>query len=234
MKDGRFPHGSVPMAWRQALRRIIGPACRRGNRRLNHRVLGLAGELAVNVVGPWAVFTLLDSSLGDTKALIASALPPLIWSAIELARSRRLDALSAMVMAGILLTVVATLFGGSPRLLQIRENAVTGLIGVVFLATIWLDRPLIYHLARATYARQSPEAALRLQAFAATPKGAMFFRHITIVWGFGLILQTAILVWLAFIWPINRFLLLSPVIGYGLLGLLLLATLWYYRRLNLI
>jgi uncharacterized membrane protein len=234
MKDERLPRGSALTARRQAMQRIAGPAGRRGDRPLNHRLLGLAGELAVNVVGPWAVFTLLDSSLGDTKALIASALPPLIWSAIELARSRRLDALSAMVMAGILLTVVATLFGGSPRLLQIRENAVTGLIGVVFLATIWFDRPLIYHLARATYARQSPEAALRLQVFAATPKGARFFRHITVIWGFGLIMQTAVLVWLAFIWPINRFLLLSPVIGYGLLGILLVATLWYYRRLNLI
>ncbi len=201
---------------------------------MNQRLLGLAGELAVNLVGPWAVFTALDSSTGDTMALIASALPPLIWSATELARRRRLDALSAMVMAGILLTVIATLFGGSPRLLQVRENAVTGLIGVGFLATIWLDRPLIYHLARATYARRSPEAALRLQAFAATPKGARFFRHITVVWGFGLILQTAVLVWLAFIWPIDRFLLLSPVIGYGLLGLMLLATLLYYRRLHII
>jgi uncharacterized membrane protein len=212
----------------------MGPPKRRGDRVLNQRLLGLAGEVAVNLVGPWAVFTLLDSSIGDTIALIASALPPLIWSAIELARRRRLDALSAMVMAGILLTVIATLFGGSPRLLQVRENAVTGLIGVVFLATTWLDRPLIYHLARATYARQSPEAALRLQAFAATPKGARFFRQITVVWGFGLIMQTAVLVWLAFIWPIDRFLLLSPVIGYGLLGLLFVATLWYYRRLNLI
>jgi hypothetical protein len=36
--------------------------------------------------------------------------------------------------------------------------------------------------------------------------------------------QTTIVVWLAFIWPIDRFLLLSPVIGYGLLGLLMLGT----------
>lgn len=201
---------------------------------MNSRMVNLAIELAVNFIGPWAVFRLLDSSVGDTNALIASALPPLLWSAIELMRSRRVDALSAIVVVGILLTLVATLFGGSPRLLQVRENAVTGLIGVVFLATICLERPLIYHLACATFARQSPEAALRLEAFAATPKGAMFFRRLTVLWGIGLITQTAVLVWLAFIWPIDRFLLLSPVIGYGLLGLLLMGTLWYRRHLNLI
>jgi uncharacterized membrane protein len=189
-------------------------------------------EVAANVIGPWAVFTLLDGRLGDTNALIASALPPLIWSVIELARSRRVDALSAVVLAGILLTLAATLLGGSPRLLQIRENAVTGLIGVVFLATLYLKRPLIYHLACATFARQNPESARRLEVFAATPRGVLFFRNLTLFWGLGLIAQTAVLVWLAFIWPIGRFLLLSPLIGYGLLGLLVVGTLWYRRHLN--
>jgi uncharacterized membrane protein len=197
-------------------------------------MVNMAVELAVNLIGPWAVFELLDSRFGDTNALIASALPPLIWSMIQLAHSRRVDALSALVVAGILLTVVVTLFGGSPRLLQIRENAVTGLIGVVFLATIAMKRPLIYHLACATFARQSPEAARQLEALAATPQGVLFFRRLTLLWGIGLIAQTVVLVWLAFVWPINRFLLLSPVIGYGLLGVLVLGTLWYRRRLNLI
>jgi uncharacterized membrane protein len=196
------------------------------------RALNLAMEVAANVIGPWAVFTLLDGRLGDTNALIASALPPLIWSVIELARSRRVDALSAVVLAGILLTLAATLLGGSPRLLQIRENAVTGLIGVVFLATLYLKRPLIYHLACATFARQNPESARRLEVFAATPRGVLFFRNLTLFWGLGLIAQTAVLVWLAFIWPIGRFLLLSPLIGYGLLGLLVVGTLWYRRHLN--
>jgi uncharacterized membrane protein len=142
------------------------------------------------------------------------------------------DALSAVVLAGILLTLAATLLGGSPRLLQIRENAVTGLIGVVFLATLYLKRPLIYHLACATFARQNPESARRLEVFAATPRGVLFFRNLTLFWGLGLIAQTAVLVWLAFIWPIGRFLLLSPLIGYGLLGLLVVGTLWYRRHLN--
>jgi uncharacterized membrane protein len=188
----------------------------------------------VNFIGPWAAFELVDKSYGDTDALIASALPPLIWSAVELARSRRVDAVSAVVLAGIFLTLAATLLGGSPRLLQIRENAVTGLIGVVFLATLCLERPLVYHLAPATFARQGPEASVRLETFAVTPTGAVFFRRLTVFWGIGLMVQTTIVVWLAFIWPIDRFLLLSPVIGYGLLGLLMLGTLWYRRRVKMI
>ena len=192
--------------------------------------LNLVGELAVNIVAPWAVYSLLSPHYGDTIALIGSAAPPLVWSIGELIIRRRVDAISAVVTIGILLTVVATGFGGSPKLLQIRENAVTGLIGVVFLVTLLLERPLLYHLAMATFARQGPEAAERLRAFGTSAKGATFFRRLTILWGIGLIVQTAVMVWLVFLWPIGRYLLLSPVIGYGILGLLLAGTFWYRRR----
>jgi hypothetical protein len=201
---------------------------------MNGKLLNLIPEIGVNFLGPWAVFELVDKSLGDTNALIVSALPPLAWSVLELVRARRLDAVSAVVLAGILLTFAAAVIGGSPRLLQIRENAVTGLIGVLFLLTLGLERPLIYHLARAFFARQGPEAVRKLEAIHATPTGRGFFRHLTLFWGLGLIAQTAIIVWLVFVWPIGRFLLLSPPIGYGLLGLMVLWTFWYRRQARLV
>jgi uncharacterized membrane protein len=201
---------------------------------LKHLSIPLVLELAANIIAPWAVFSLLDPHYGDTIALIGSAVPPLVWSLIELLRTRRLDAVSMVVIAGILLTLVATVLGGSPKLLQIRENAVTGLIGAVFLVTLGLERPLIYHLAAATLARQGPEALARLEGFVGTARGTSFFRHLTLLWGFGLMAQTAVMVWLVFLWPIGRYLLLSPVIGYGILGLLLAGTFWYRRRVAVI
>ncbi|MCB8875194.1 VC0807 family protein [Acidisoma silvae] len=192
--------------------------------------LNLILELAANILAPWAVYSWLAPHYGDTTALIGSAAPPLAWSAIELLRSRKLDAVSMIVGGGILLTGVATLLGGSPKLLQIRENAVTGLIGVVFLVSLGLRKPLIYHLAAAIFARQGGDAAARLGHFAATERGAKFFRHLTLLWGLGLVAQTAVMVWLVYVWPIGRYLLLSPVIGYGILGLLFAGTVWYRRR----
>jgi uncharacterized membrane protein len=192
----------------------------------------LLAELGVNILAPWAVYSWLAPQHGDTLALMASALPPLLWSLCELIRVRRLDAVSIVVLAGILLTIAATAFGGSPKLLQLRENAVTGLIGVVFLGSLLLRRPLIYHLAAATFARQGPESSERLAAFVATPKGSRFFWHLTLLWGGGLILQTAVMIWLVYLWPIGRYLLLSPFIGYGILGALFAGTLWYRRRLQ--
>lgn len=189
----------------------------------------LVAELGVNILAPWAVYSLLAPQYGDTPALIGSALPPLLWSLFELVRVRRLDAVSMVVLAGILLTVAATAFGGSPKLLQLRENAVTGLIGLVFLASLLLRRPLIYHLAAATFARQGAGASAGLDDFAASARGQRFFRTLTLLWGAGLVVQTAIMTWLVYLWPISRYLLLSPFIGYGILGVLFAGTFWYRR-----
>jgi hypothetical protein len=56
------------------------------------------------------------------------------------------------------------------------------------------------------------------------------FRVLTAVWGVGLVVQTAVMCWLAWIWPISRYLLLSPFIGYGIFGLLMAWSLWYRAK----
>jgi hypothetical protein len=163
-------------------------------------------------------------------ALIASALPPLLWSGFELIKTRRLDAISVVVVASILFTVGATAFGGSARLIQVREALVTGAIGVLFLASLLLRRPIIFYLARATMARNTSAGAANFEALWEKPGIQPLFARLTAIWGIGLIAQTAVLCRLAYIWPISRYLLFSPIIAYGIIGLLMAWSFWYMRR----
>jgi uncharacterized membrane protein len=194
------------------------------------KVLRVAPELFANFLAPYLVFQALDARFGDKWSLIASALPPLLWSGIELVRTRRLDAISVTVVSGILLTVGATFMGGSARLIQIRDALVTGAIGVMFLATLVLEKPMIFYLARATMARNTVEGEREFEAMWLRPGVPRVFRVLTAVWGVGLILQTGVMCYLAWIWPINRYLLLSPYISYAIFGLLMAWSLWYRGR----
>jgi hypothetical protein len=194
------------------------------------KLLRVLPELFANFLAPYLVFEALDARFGDKWSLIASALPPLLWSGYELARTRRLDAISVTVVSGILLTVGATFMGGSARLIQIRDALVTGAIGVMFLATLLLEKPMIFYLARATMARDTVAGEAEFEAMWLRPGVPRIFRVLTAVWGVGLILQTALMCYLAWIWPIQRYLLLSPYIGYGIFGLLMAWSLWYRRR----
>jgi hypothetical protein len=176
------------------------------------------------------VYQLLNARYGDTVALIASALPPLLWSAYELIKTRRLDAISILVVSGILFTVAATAMGGSPRLIQIRDALVTGVIGLMFLGSLALPKPMIFYLARATQARNTAEGASKFETLWLRPGVPGVFRLMTAVWGVGLVLQTALMCWLAWIWPISRYLLLSPFISYGIFGAMMAWSLWYGNR----
>jgi hypothetical protein len=187
-------------------------------------------ELCANFLAPYLVYQLLEARFGDVVSLIASAMPPLLWSIYELIKTRRLDAISALVVAAIIFTVGATAMGGSARLIQIRDAMVTGAVGVMFLCSLAMKRPMIFYLARATMARNTESGAAEFEAMWARKGVPPTFRMLTLVWGLGLIFQTAVMCYLAWTWPISRYLLLSPPIGYGIFGLLMAWSLWYRAR----
>lgn len=194
---------------------------------------GFVVEMAVNFLLPWLAYRFTLPHLGETGALIASAVPPIVWSLIELARFRRVDALSVMVVAGIVLSVAAMAMGGSPRVLLLRESLVSGAVGVVFLLSLPMRRPLIFYLARATVAREMKGGAAHFEAlWRERPALATAMRMMTLVWGVGLTAETALRSWMALTWPIERFLVVSPFIGYGIYGGLALWTLWYRKTLS--
>ena len=194
------------------------------------RAVNVGGELAVNLGLPLLVFHLARPQLGDAHALIASSAPPLAWSLVELLRKRRLDALSLLVLAGIGLSVLAFLGGGGIRVLQLREKLVTGVIGLVFLGSAAIGRPLIQGLARATLLRTSPERAAQLAARRDSPPFRRAMNVMTLAWGFALVGECALSATLALWLPIEHFLWLAPLIGYGSLGGMSVWTYAYARR----
>lgn len=190
-------------------------------------------ELAVNLLLPWVAYTLAHPHYGEVGGLVASAVPPLAWSLVELARFRRVDALSAIVLLGIVLSLVAMAFGGGPRVLLMRECFASGAIGVTFLVSLLARRPLVFYLARATVARETPEGVARFERlWNERREFAAAMRMLTVVWGIGLAGDGALRAWLAATWPIGRFLIVSPILGYSVFGGLLAWTFWYRTRMR--
>lgn len=190
-------------------------------------------ELAVNLLLPWVAYRLAHPHYGEVGGLIASAIPPVAWSIVELVRFRRVDALSAIVLLGIALSIGAMAFGGGPRVLLMRECLASGAIGVAFLATLFARRPLVFYLARATVARETPEGVARFEMlWNERREFASAMRMLTAVWGIGLTADAALRAWLAATWPIERFLVVSPILGYSVFGGLLAWTFWYRTRMR--
>jgi hypothetical protein len=189
-------------------------------------------EILVNFVLPYVIYIQTETKIGAAHALMAASLPPILWSVIEFVRKRRIDAVSILVIAGIVLSLLVFLGGGSVRFLQLRENLVTGLIGLVFLGSAAIGRPIIYQLARASKLRESRSEADKFEELRRYQHFRRGMTVMTLVWGFGLLAQTVVACLLVFRMTIRNYLIASPFLGYGTMGALALWTFWYVRGMK--
>jgi hypothetical protein len=187
-------------------------------------------ELLVNAVLPFAIYSAADARLGDVGALIASSIPPILWSVVEFIRRRTVDALSLMVIAGIGLSLLAMFGGGGAKFLQLRENLVTGVIGLAFLVSALVGRPLVFYFARAAMMRGSADQAATFERVKDFARFRRSMTLMTLVWGVGLLASTAAACVLVFSVPIPTYLILSPILGYATMGGLGGWTFLYARR----
>jgi len=182
-------------------------------------------EVMVNFVLPFLIYNYCSGSLGNVRALLAASAPPILWTIVGFIRERKVDAISIMVLSGIALSILAFAGGGGVKFLQLRENLVAGIVGLIFLGSAALGKPLIYQLARAGTRRRSAD----VEAFEALRDDVHFRRAMmvaTLVWGFGLLALCALNCVLVFMVSIKQYLLMNAPIGYVTLGLL---TVWTFR-----
>ena len=187
-------------------------------------------EVAANFALPLVIYDLVSPRHGDVNALLASMAPPILWSLIAFARSRRVDALSVLVLVGIGLSLLAAFGGGDARWLQLRENLATAMIGLAFLGSAIIGRPLIYVLARAVLARKDPEEVAAFEDNRDSDQLRRVMMVMTLVWGSGLIASALASSALIFVLSIHDYLIVSPILGYGTMGALALWTALYNRR----
>ncbi len=191
---------------------------------------GFGVEILVNFALPYLIYVQAKPEIGRVHALMASSLPPIAWSAVQLARKRRVDALSMLVIAGIGLSLLAFLGGGSFRFLELREHLVTALIGLVFIGSVAIKRPLVYELARATMERKSREDAEKFQKLRETQRFRRTMTVMTLAIGSLMLVQTAVAIYLVFTLPVREFLIVSPIVNYTIIGALILGGFVYVKR----
>jgi hypothetical protein len=189
--------------------------------------------LCINVLLPVLAYRLAYPHWGLAGGLAASALPPIAWMVCDFARFRHFDALSAMVVTSIALSLVAVPLGG-PQNRALEEPMVSAVMGFVFLISLALRRPIVFYLARSTTARENTDGVTTFeQDWHARPRLAAEIRLMTLVWGVGLIVENALrslIVWHGRDAP--HAVLASRLVFYGVYASLTLWTLWRRRGIK--
>ncbi len=197
----------------------------------NSMVRGLIVSVFINGFLPFFIYGLLSDSIGTVPALLISGVPPLLDSIYTLIKRGHLDALGAIILSGIVLSILVAFIGGNERILLARESLITGLIGVGFLATLFvLPRPVQFYIARHFATGNDPVKVAEFDGYWKYEGFRFSMRFMTTVWGIGLIVEAVIRISLALTIPIQTFLAVSPFIAYGIWGGLMVWTMWYSAR----
>jgi hypothetical protein len=191
---------------------------------------GIAVEFLVNFALPYIVYAIAKPHLGEVKGLIVSSAPPIAWSLIEFARRRRVDFISMFVLAGIALSLLAMAGGGSVKFLQLRERMVTAAIGLAFVISVLIRRPLIYQFARASMRRNQSAELADFEARREDPNFKRVMNTMTLVWGVGLMAEASVAALLVWNLTVKQYLIAGPILGYSATGCLGLWTFLYVRR----
>lgn len=194
---------------------------------------GVVTEFAINFALPYLIYVQSERALGQVLALIASSAPPMLWGLVTLVRKRRLDALSILALTTIVLSLLAFLGGGGAKFLQVRERLVTAAIGLLFLGSAAIGKPLIHQLARARVRTRPAHEANAFDALRETPIFRRTMMVLTLVWGTVLLADAAIAGWLVFALSIRLYMIVNQILGLGSLGITTAWSYWYaHRRLR--
>lgn len=192
----------------------------------------MASSILINGVLPFVIYWALTNYTHTTEflALVASGVPSIIDSIIGVVRRKRIDLLAGITLAGIAISLILILLGGSPKVYLIRESFFTVAFGLVCLGSLLFPRPLMFYFARYFATGNHPENIPWFDSLWQYKAFRMNMRTTTVVWGLGFLLEAAIRIYLVIILTPGQFLIVSPFVIYGILGILMLWTFAYSRQ----
>ena len=158
-------------------------------------IRGVLPSLVIDGLLPFLTYVLLTSyapRLSQVITLGLSATFPTINGLVTIVRRRHLDIIGAVVLIGIVVSIVATLVGGDPKLLLIRESFVTGALGVVCLTSLVWPRPLMFYIGRQFSAGEDSAKFAMFNALWQHPRARHTFRVMILVWAIGWIGEFAL------------------------------------------
>jgi hypothetical protein len=194
-------------------------------------ILSLASSIVINVALPILIYLALKKYTGTSVffALVASGVPSLIDSIVGVIRRKRIDLLAGIVLASIVISLILIALGSSPKVYLVRESFFTAAFGLVYLVSLLFPRPLAFYFARYFATGNHPENIPWFDSLWQSRQFRHMMRVITVVWGIGFLFEAVLRTFLVIKLSIEQFLIVSPFVLYGMIGILV-AWMFLYSR----
>jgi intracellular septation protein A len=169
-----------------------------------------------DVAMPIIAFSVLAScGVSTLWALVAGGLFPAINNLRIWAKSRRLEPLGIIVMTFLLIGTGASLISGSVFFALIKDSFLTATFGVICLASLLAERPLMFYINRQFVAGEDPMRLEWWNDLWQYPNFRAALRLVTAVWGIAYLIEALLRVGLALVLSPKQVVTISPVMAFG-------------------
>ncbi len=174
----------------------------------------LIPNLLVDIGGTTAVYYLLLPHFDKSSLLplFGASLVPLISVVLGIVRHRKIDVVALIVLLGLLGSVCGLFFGGTQRLLLVRESFFTGLAGLALFVSPMFRNPIGYYVVTHFMSAHGSHESGMLERLWESPKFRKTIRFITYFWGLLLLTEFGLRVFMALTLPVVFVLTVGPLV----------------------
>ncbi len=181
--------------------------------------------LVFDVALPIVLFNLLAGyGVPTLWALVAGGVSPALNNLRVWIRSRRLEPLGLIVIGFLAIGTAASLISGSVFVALIKDSFLTATFGLICLGSLLAARPLMFYVIRQFVAGDDPA---RIELWNGLWQNAEFRaaqRFVTAVWGIAYVVEALLRVGFALTLAPAQVVAISPVMGFGVLIMLIAWT----------
>lgn len=213
-----------------SVQRVDGSGAEGSSLRGSGRLRSVLPTLIFDIVGPLAVYYSLKSAgFSNVSALIVSGILPAIRVVAGLVSKRRVDAIGALVLAGVIAGTVVGLVSHSARLLLIEGVVPTAIFALACLFSLATARPLMYRLAL-SFMGTDTERGRQFASMWQYERFRHAFRVMTVVWGLAYVFEAGVKVVIIETQSISTAKAITQIFPYLVAGVVALWNVWYGRR----
>ncbi|MFG2823950.1 VC0807 family protein [Kitasatospora sp. NPDC048365] len=187
--------------------------------------------LLLNILAPILTYNALTGSgHSEPTALLISSAWPVADLALYFALHRRLDEFGIFTLVTMVLGAASALAYNTTELIFLKDSALTALIGLGFLATLFTARPAMFYFGRKFASGGTPEGVARwngLWQYEGFRRGQ---RRLTVIWGVAFLVESVVKAALTFVLSTATMLTVSSIMPWAFLGGLIYYTISYGRR----
>lgn len=193
----------------------------------------MAPMLLLDVVAPVVAYQGLHAAgVAVVPALALGSVFPAFGVALGGVRRRRMDGVGVLVLLLIAVGAVSTLLTGSARVALVKESFFTGLLGLLYLGSLFAPRPLTFYFGRRFRAGDDEAAIAHWNGLWRYESFRRANRFMTVVWGVVLVVEAGVRVALVYALPVGVMQAVSAPLALVVIALLVLWTVRYGARVR--